>query len=663
MKSTICAWSLAVVLGLSAGAIALVNPTIQPSEHVYPLYKHVIGCKVTAVDDDKRTITMKVTNVISGDFKPAEVTITVPAAAAQAQPDDQDQKYPPLLEDTNVGQTIVAFVGKARKENSTEVQLYADHWWHKAQADEKDPSKWEWQQNFGDEMYGTFNGAPERLLEMMAETASGRVYFPAIPFTKFIDGPALPKLGGPCRGVALCDLSGDGLLDAYICSPAGDKLLIQTQGVKFTDATEAAGLGAARSVSVSAGDVNADGKMDLLLDGAIYLQGDGGKFARSELVARAQAPQDAKGGVKLGSFVDVNGDGYPDVVLSIVGGGLELYLNPGSAGGAFTNATAAAGLDKKECGAGGTGFFAWGDFSGDGKCDLYYGVGEGLILVQGDKGVFAPAQMKVRMSYDLARGKGEGLTGAGAFAALWSPQSTDLVAAGDMNITIVGNRGGAGVNLTGYGNETQQCESQHLGTLPEDFNADGTMDLMTISRDVESANMFHTNRGYGSYMRDSNYPGSFEQFPKSFDRGALGAAAGDVNGDGAVDLLLGGADGQPVLLINDSLSLRKPTANPLWHDRKQQQTRLLNVRVTGKLGVVGAVVSLADEKGNCVGTRIIGSGVLTGCRGPDLASLAVREGGKHVLTVRFSDGKTLKKDVEIGKEKLTQVTAAHEDAK
>jgi len=79
--------------------------------------------------------------------------------------------------------------------------------------------------------------------------------------------------------------------------------------------------------------------------------------------------------------------------------------------------------------------------------------------------------------------------------------------------------------------------------------------------------------------------------------------------------------------------------------------------VKRRLGVVGVDIQLADSKGRVVGRRVIGSQVLTGCRGPDAASLAVREPGIYALTVRFSDGRTQTLSVDLTKGKHRVVTA------
>jgi len=630
-----------VLLALLAGAArAVVNPSLQPA-HVYDRYLAVLGGQVTKVDEVSRTVTMRVTRVVKGAFTPTEVALVV-------RGEDMDE----ALLRVSGGQTLVAFAGRDRRGRETDVLFYPGGgiWQAGRLETPAAPGRWLWTDDLEQEMFGTFNGAPERLLEMLVDHAAGRAFFPAVPFTRFRDGLVLGTSAGPVRGVALYDVDGDGRLDAYACSEAGNRAYLQAGPLEFRDATARLGLEGVASPSCSFADVNADGRPDLLAGGVLYVGGAAG-FARSDLL-----PPDAARDLKTSAFVEINGDGWPDVVVSREGGGLAVYLNPGAGGGPFADATAALGLGGEPCGAGLTGFFAPGDWNDDGRTDLFYAAGRGLLLVQGPDGRFAPRAHGVPLDFTTGGDAAPGLTGAGAFAALWRPDRLSLVVPLESEIKVLAEEGGVVQDVAPWGNEISEAAHRQLAAVAEDLNADGYVDLYTISGSPQHPNTYHTNRGYGSFMRTEKY--TRDAFPaRAHGRGAGGVAAGDADGDGANDLLLGGADGSLTLMTNAVLAARTPVEHPTAQEQKLLDTRLLAVIVRGRLGVLGAKVTLVDEAGAVVARRDIGANVATGCRGPDAVALAVREPGRYSVVVRYADGTVGRWPVDLGREKRLAVEA------
>jgi hypothetical protein len=624
-----------MLLVLPAYATAMVNPSLQPG-HLYDRYQAVLCLKVQTVDSAAHRAELEVTQVFKGKFEPRKISI--------AADDEEVQDAFEVL--ARKGRIFVAFAGQDRRDKEQGVLFYpgGEGRWQQARMDASDPSKWEWTEDIDpiddERMLGTFNGSVERLSEMMADKMEGRYFFPAVPFMKFDQEIEIGKFDKRIRGVALYDIDGDGRLDAYACSDGGDRLYLQTGDLKFTDVTAAAGLAGAATPSVSIGDVNADGLADILAGATVYLASQqGGKrvFQPCDLLPKSAAEK-----LKCAALVDVNGDGYPDVVVSRMDGGLGLYLNGGAKGGAFTDATAAAGLDAKECGAGLNGFFAAGDYNGDNRTDLFYSAAKGLLLIQGTAGRFAPLAHELDLKF-TTDGKSQGLTGAGCFAPLWQCGAEDIVFPNENNVSWIGNIGGVLTDLVPYGNEIWEGANGLIGTIAEDLNADGRVDIYSFNREL-FRNTIHTNRGYGSFMTPLNYrkdvfAGTAHQ------RGAWGAAAGDANGDGANDLLIGGCDGSLVLIVNDCLAARTPKKgaqqgpeNATPQEQVLAQTRIVSANVSGKIGVLGAKVTLTASDKRIVGMRRIGSNIATGCRGPDTVNLVVREPGRYSLTVRYSDG-------------------------
>ena len=613
--------AVSILLIFAQAGRCLVNPSLQPN-HLYERYNAVLSLRVSEVDYDEHLATLVVTDIAKGTFAPEEVVLS---------PADEDLAFTfeeLMYEDLK----IVAFVGKNRRRHETDILFYpGDGRWQVGQlASLEKASRWQWTEDLGlDEMFGTFNGQAERLTEMMADQSAGRYYYPAKAFTQFKEGVVIDTFDGPARGVALYDIDGDGDLDIYACSPEGGRAYLQTQPLKFENSTAKLGLEGCKSVSVNLADTNGDGRIDMLLDDTLLLGNDKG-FTKTD-----HLPASGEGKVWSSAFVELNGDGYPDVVISREQGGLGAYVNPGKAGGTFRDATADFGLDSESCGEGETGFFAPGYWNGDGRTDLFYGAGKGLLLVQNDNGLFEP--VKHRLQFDFKTGgESAGLTGAGAFAPLWRPSGLDLVFSSESNVNFVVNIDGRMEEMSCYGNEITEGSFRMLPVVAEDLNADGNVDVYAASRSA-LPNMFYTNRGYGSFMTPVKYKP--EAFPGgTHQKGAWGLAVGDVNSDGANDLLLSGADGRLSLVLNDTLAGRGNSEHPTHHEQKRAQTSIVTVHVKGDRGVLGARVELTNEDGQIVGLRVIGSNVTTGCRGSDTVNLAVREAGQHTLTIHFSDG-------------------------
>jgi Bacterial Ig-like domain (group 3)/FG-GAP-like repeat len=212
--------------------------------------------------------------------------------------------------------------------------------------------------------------------------------FPSASFT--------PPVGVSTSSLATGDFNGDGLVDlAYITVPATvyngtptstlTVLLNQGESTAPVAVTTNSLSGCPLTsglYSLVSGDLNKDNKLDLVVTcptGYVaVLLGNGDGSFQSPAYYAVSAPQ------TLAAPVDLNGDGYPDVVVSTFLNNslaVAVLLNQGSSmPGTLSTAKSYAGPTGAN-----PGLTATGDFNGDGKQDIVVGgVSLAVFLGNGD---------------------------------------------------------------------------------------------------------------------------------------------------------------------------------------------------------------------------------------------------------------------------------------
>lgn len=441
--------------------------------------------------------------------------------------------------------------------------------------------------------------------------------------------------GGAAGVILTGDFNGDGkqdlLVNGVVLLGAGDGTF--TVGSPVTTAP----LNFSSSIAaVAVGDVNKDGKADVVVSqpgfvALFYGNGDGTFQVGPHYAALPDYMQV--------SITDIDGDGNPDIVLG--GGSAGIYTDGccndlttpplfqilmGRGDGTFVDSVAYSQ------GHYGNGLYsvagpqiAAADFNGDGKPDALV-IGSGLSMLPGDgtgklgTPVTSPVNVSPKMlvtadmnkdgKLDVVMGTNSGVSvllniGNGAFAGEQDytlPSAAVSLATGDFNgdgfmdVAVGVNPGSTGVYvLFGQANGMYAAPAKvdsslnPTGLAAADINGDGRADLVVA------------DQGFFNYAGASNQVNGavhvyFGNANGSFTAGASPttsatnysiAALGDLNGDGKLDLILGGniAGGQDT---------STPSAYTLLGNGDGTFKAASATALIGNYGIGTTAISLAD---------------------------------------------------------------------
>jgi len=463
----------------------------------------------------------------------------------------------------------------------------------------------------------------------------------------------LPEtMGG---GVALFDFDSDGRLDIFLTNgarlqdpmPKGavpdksdpkfrDRLFRQKADGTFEDVTERAGLkGHGYSMGAAAADYDGDGRTDLFVTAyggsALYRNRGDGTF---EDVTKKTGAHVAGWPTSAG-WLDYDADGRLDLYVArymdwdfergaLFCGSLQVraYCHPDNfkgaapvllrqrADGTFEDVSARAGVADPE----GKGLgVAFADFDDDGRIDIFQAndnARQFLFRNKGD-GTFEELGLLAGVGYDE---NGKSFAGMGADAADYdndgwpdifvtalSNETYPLYRnAGDLTFAYATNSAGVALITMPYSG---------WGARFADFDLDGLRDIFVAQGHV--LDTIEKTTGYLSYrqapllMRNTGrgFTNVSDSAGLTMPLAARGAAFGDIDNDGDVDVVLAQTDGPALLLRNEGtrnrwlgLRLSCPGGNRQCLGARVVVTDAAGARQTFDVSAAGSYLATNDPR-------------------------------------------------------------------
>ena len=443
-------------------------------------------------------------------------------------------------------------------------------------------------------------------------------------------------------GVLLLDYDGDGWLDIYFTNAPTVDMALRGQKAKsalyrnnhdgtFTDMTDKAGVGfPCWAIGGAVADYNNDGWPDILVtceEGLVLYRNNGdGTFSDVTKAAGLTDPRWSTGA----AFADYDGDGFADLMVTryvefdlhhlpqfgvgatcrfrgipvqcgprgMKGLGDSLYRNNGD--GTFTDVSRSAGLDDapRYYGLG----LSWSDFNDDGRPDLFVADDStpSYLYRNDGNGRFTDVSYISGTAVSSDGGETAGMGVAICDFNHTGRFSIHMTNFEDQSNSLYRNDGDLAFSDVAYAAGVGQPSIPFMGwgTGCVDFDNDGWADLFVVNGhvypqvDALAAGMKYKQRKLvflnlrnGKFADVSNQAGEAVKTPQS----SRGAAFGDLDNDGRVDVVVENIDGAPLILHNEG-----PAENH-WIGLQLIGTRSNRLAIGAKVRVVAGTMEQVDE--------------------------------------------------------------------
>ena len=405
-------------------------------------------------------------------------------------------------------------------------------------------------------------------------------------------------------GVCLLDYDNDNDLDIYFCQGAPlpgweknlklENKLFRNDGERWTDVSKSAGVAdESYSIGCACGDIDNDGDTDLYVTNygkdTFYLNNGDGTF--SDQTNTVGLFNDEWGSSAV--FFDMDNDGWLDLYVTnyvefitdknpwcgdhqsgkraycdpdiFKGVPDKLFQNMGN--GTFQDISKEAGISNQQ----GKGLgVVPGDIDGDGDLDLYVANDKVMnhLYINDGQGEFSEDALFAGVGYN-ENGRAEAGMGVD-FSDVNQDGWLDLFVtnfSGESNTLYINDRSGSFVDqtfLAGLGQPSLNYLG--FGTKFIDFNYDGYQDIFVANGHVID-NIQHFNKGYSHAQKKQIFIGdgsaSFTEVSSAEIGDAKtpsvgrGAAFGDLDNDGDIDIVISNNNGPANLLIRSG----KPNLN------------------------------------------------------------------------------------------------------